>query len=66
MKEITQLLFDLRDEGYARFQAKLTPTVAQQLFIGVFEKLFSFKQVVISNSYLSALVGAAIIAGRIS
>ena len=35
MKEITHRLFDLRDEGYARFQAKLTPTVAQQLFIGV-------------------------------
>ncbi|MGN0312984.1 MAG: DNA alkylation repair protein [Lachnospiraceae bacterium] len=35
MEEIRQLLFDLRDEGYARFQAKLTPTVAQQLFIGV-------------------------------
>lgn len=35
MEEIRQLLFDLRDEEYARFQAKLTPTVAQQLFIGV-------------------------------
>ena len=35
MKEITQRLFDLRDEEYARFQAKLTPTVAGQLFIGV-------------------------------
>ena len=35
MKEITQRLFDLRDEEYARFQAKLTPGVEQQLFIGV-------------------------------
>ena len=35
MEEIRQLLFDLRDEEYARFQAKLTPTVKQQFFIGV-------------------------------
>lgn len=35
MKSITKLLFDLRDEEYARFQAKLTPSVDPELFIGV-------------------------------
>lgn len=35
MKSITELLFELRDEEYAKFQAKLTPTVAPELFIGV-------------------------------
>ena len=40
----------------------LIGSLCTTVFIGVFEKLFSFKQVVISNSYLSALVGAAIIA----
>lgn len=29
------MLFELRDEEYAKFQAKLTPTVAPELFIGV-------------------------------
>ncbi len=40
----------------------LIGSLCTTVFIGVFEKLFSFKQVVISNPYLSALVGAAIIA----
>lgn len=35
MKSITESLFELRDEEYARFQAKLTPTVDAELFIGV-------------------------------
>ena len=35
MKTITELLFDLRDEEYAAFQAKLTPSVDKELFIGV-------------------------------
>lgn len=35
MKSITDLLFELRDEEYARFQAKLTPSVDPELFIGV-------------------------------
>lgn len=35
MKSIEKLLFDLRDEEYAAFQAKLTPSVDQELFIGV-------------------------------
>lgn len=35
MKKIEELLFDLRDEEYAAFQAKLTPTVDRELFIGV-------------------------------
>ncbi|MCQ2354900.1 MAG: DNA alkylation repair protein [Clostridia bacterium] len=35
MKEIEKLLFELRDEGYAAFQAKLTPSVDKDLFIGV-------------------------------
>ncbi len=35
MKEIENLLFELRDEEYAAFQAKLTPTVNKELFIGV-------------------------------
>ncbi|MBQ0101977.1 MAG: DNA alkylation repair protein [Firmicutes bacterium] len=35
MKKIEKLLFDLRDEEYAAFQAKLTPTVDRELFIGV-------------------------------
>lgn len=32
---IEAMLFALRDEGYAAFQAKLTPTVPPELFIGV-------------------------------
>lgn len=35
MKTIERLLFELRDEEYAKFQAKLTPTVDPELFIGV-------------------------------
>lgn len=32
---IQQKLFEMKDEKYAAFQAKLTPTVAPELFIGV-------------------------------
>ena len=35
MKSITESLLELRDEEYAKFQAKLTPSVAPELFIGV-------------------------------
>lgn len=35
MKSFTKALFDLRDEEYAKFQAKLTPSVDPKLFIGV-------------------------------
>ncbi len=35
MKSIIESLFELRDEEYAKFQAKLTPSVAPELFIGV-------------------------------
>ena len=35
MRSVTEALFELRDEEYARFQAKLTPSVAPELFIGV-------------------------------
>lgn len=35
MDYIKSLLFELRDEKYADFQAKLTPTVDPSLFIGV-------------------------------
>ena len=35
MESITQSLFALRDEEYAGFQAKLTPTLDPGLFIGV-------------------------------
>ena len=35
MEKITKMLFALRDENYATFQAKLTPTVDKSLFIGV-------------------------------
>lgn len=35
MKSITKLLFELKDEKYAQFQAKLTPSVDPKLFIGV-------------------------------
>ena len=35
MKSITESLFELRDEEYAKFQAKLTPSVVPELFIGV-------------------------------
>lgn len=35
MKTIEKMLFELRDEKYAEFQAKLTPTVNKELFIGV-------------------------------
>lgn len=33
--EICQILFSMRDEGYAAFQAKLVPTVAPDRIIGV-------------------------------
>lgn len=35
MKSIEKKLFELRDEEYAKFQAKLTPSVDARLFIGV-------------------------------
>lgn len=35
MKSITESLLELRDEEYAKFQAKLTPSVDPELFIGV-------------------------------
>ena len=35
MKSITESLVELRDEEYAEFQAKLTPSVDPELFIGV-------------------------------
>lgn len=35
VKDIEKLLFELRDEKYAAFQAKLTPSVDPSLFIGV-------------------------------
>ena len=35
MKSIEKMLFELRDEEYAKFQAKLTPSVDPELFIGV-------------------------------
>ena len=35
MKKIEKMLFELRDEEYAKFQAKLTPSVDPKLFIGV-------------------------------
>ena len=33
--DITKALFELQDKEYAKFQAKLTPTVPAELFIGV-------------------------------
>lgn len=35
MSELTNQLFELRDAEYAAFQAKLTPGIAQEKFIGV-------------------------------
>ena len=35
MTEIQNKLFELKDEKYAEFQAKLTPTVPREAFIGV-------------------------------
>lgn len=35
MKTVEELLFGLRDPEYAAFQAKLTPSVDKELFIGV-------------------------------
>lgn len=35
MTTVQERLFQLRDEGYAAFQAKLTPNVEKDLFIGV-------------------------------
>lgn len=40
----------------------LVGSVCTTVFVGIFEKLFSFEQAVISNEYMSALVGAAVIA----
>ncbi len=34
-EKIEKMLFELRDEEYAQFQAKLTPTLSPDLFIGV-------------------------------
>ena len=34
-KDIRNKLFELRDEGYAKFQAALTPGIDEKLFIGV-------------------------------
>lgn len=33
--EVTKKLFELADEKYADFQARLTPTISRELFIGV-------------------------------
>ena len=35
MNEIQNKLFSLKDEKYAEFQAKLTPSVERESFIGV-------------------------------
>lgn len=35
MTDLQQQLFTLRDESYAQFQSKLTPTVSPELFVGV-------------------------------
>ena len=40
----------------------LVGSVCTTFFIGLFEKLFKFEQTIISNPYISALVGATIIA----
>ena len=40
----------------------LVGSVCTTVFIGVFEKIFSFEQAIISNPYISALLGAGIIA----
>ena len=40
----------------------LVGSVCTTVFVGAFEKLFAFQQPIISNLYVSALVGAAIIA----
>lgn len=40
----------------------LVGSVCTTLFIGVFEKLFSFEQAIILSPYISALVGATVIA----
>ena len=40
----------------------LVGSVCTTVFVGLFEKLFNFEQTIFSNPYISALVGAAIIA----
>lgn len=40
----------------------LVGSVCTTVLIGVFEKLFSFEQAIISNSYISSLIGATVIA----
>lgn len=40
----------------------LVGSVCTTVFIGVFEKLFPFEEAIISNPYISAFVGAAVIA----
>lgn len=35
MRTIERMLFELKDEEYAKFQSRLTPSVAPNLFIGV-------------------------------
>lgn len=40
----------------------LVGSVCTTVFIGVFEPLLSFEQAIIANSYISALIGAAVIA----
>ncbi|MCQ2550671.1 MAG: DNA alkylation repair protein [Clostridia bacterium] len=56
-KEYTSKLFELRDEEYAAFQAKLTPTIAPELFIGVRVPLVRklAKEIYKSGEYLDFL-----------
>ncbi len=35
MTDLHQILSDMRDEGYASFQSRLTPGIATELFIGI-------------------------------
>ena len=58
MKSITEALFELRDEKYAEFQAKLTPSVAPELFIGVrVPKVRKLAKLLKNDSGIEAFMG---------
>ncbi len=48
--------------GKSMASKTLAGSVCTTVFVGIFEKIFSFEQAIILNPYLSAFVGAALIA----
>ena len=53
MNEIQNKLFSLKDEKYAEFQAKLTPSVERESFIGVRNPIVRAYAKEIKNTHLA-------------